>query len=100
MIHTTRKAMEELGEKASQEERASVEAAVSDLENAVKGENKDDIKAKLDALIKVMTPISQRVYQEAAKQQQAKGGESEEKNDQEEFVDADYKIVDDDDDKK
>ena len=99
MIHATRKSMNELGEKVSQEERASVEAAVGDLENAVKGENKDDIKAKLDALMKVMAPISQRIYQEAAKQQQAQGGNAQ-KESGEEFVDADYKIVDDDDDKR
>jgi molecular chaperone DnaK len=101
MIHTTRKAMDELGEKASQEERASVEAAVSDLENAVKGENKDDIKNKLDALMKVMTPISQRIYQEAAQQQQqqqqqAQGSDAGQDSSGEDFVDADFKIVDDD----
>jgi molecular chaperone DnaK len=98
MIHATRKSMNELGEKVSQEERATVEAAVSDLENAVKGEDKDNIKTKLDALMKAMGPISQRVYQEAAKQQQAQGGNAEQEDSgQGDFVDADYKIVDDDD---
>ncbi|MDR0522870.1 MAG: molecular chaperone DnaK [Candidatus Methanoplasma sp.] len=97
MIHVVRKSMDELGEKVTQEERAAVEAAVSDLEAAVKEEDLAAMKAKLDALAKAMAPISQRAYEEAAKQAQAEqpageqgqaGGDG--------FVDADYKIVDDD----
>ncbi|MDR2698118.1 MAG: molecular chaperone DnaK [Candidatus Methanoplasma sp.] len=97
MIHTVRKSMDELGEKVSQEERASVEAAVSDLENAVKGDDIAAIKAKLDALMKAMGPISQRIYQESA-EQQAQGAKDEGTGNKEDgdYVDADYKIVDDD----
>ncbi|AIZ56901.1 chaperone protein DnaK [Candidatus Methanoplasma termitum] len=100
-IHSVRKSMEELGEKVSQEERASVEAAISDLESAMKGNDAKAIRSKLDALMKAMGPISQRVYQEAAQQQQAKGAnpgadQAGGDADGEEFVDADYKIVDDD----
>jgi molecular chaperone DnaK len=98
MIHSVRKSMDELGEKVTQEERASVEAAISDLESSMKGDDAKNIKSKLDALMKAMGPISQRVYQEAAQQGQAQGanpGEQAEGTD-EEFVDADYKIVDDD----
>lgn len=97
MIHTVSKAMDELGEKVSQEERANTEAATSDLKNALKGDDAEAIKAKLDALTKVMEPISQRVYQEAAAEQQAAGDAPKQEDD---FVDADYKIVDDDDEKK
>jgi len=100
MIHSVRKSMTELGEKASQEERASVEAAVSDLESATKGDNAEAIKTKLDALMKAMGPISQRVYQEASQQQQqqqAQGSNAGNDGGDEDFVDADYKIVDDDD---
>ncbi|MCL1811264.1 MAG: molecular chaperone DnaK [Methanomassiliicoccaceae archaeon] len=99
MIHSVRKSMDELGEKASQEERAAVEAATSDLEGALKGDDPAAIKAKLDELMKAMGPISQRIYQEAAQQQQqAQGGPDAEASDdgQDDFVDADYKIVDDD----
>jgi len=100
-IHSVRKSMDELGEKVSQEERASVEAAISDLEGAIKGDSAEAIRSKLDALMKAMGPISQRVYQEAAQQQQAQqGGQQASGSDNagkgEDFVDADYKIVDDD----
>jgi molecular chaperone DnaK len=97
MIHSTRKALDELGEKVSQEERASVEAATSDLESAIKGDDAGAIKSKLDGLMKAMTPISQRVYQEAAAQQQQAENADADAGGNEDFVDADYKIVDDDD---
>lgn len=109
MIHTVRKSMEELGEKVTQAERASVESAVSDLESALKTDDSDQIKSKLDALVKAMGPISERVYQESAQQQTAQdsdpkqGGQKQGSPKQdsgqgtsdEGFVDADYKIVDD-----
>ena len=102
-IYTVRNSLDELGEKVSQEERANIEAAVNDLEAANKTDNVDDIKAKIDALMKVMGPISQRVYEEASKQQagaqqQASGNTgtqaSQENAGNGDFVDADYKIVD------
>ena len=105
-VYTVRNALDELGEKVSQEERANVEAAVNDLEAANKTDNIDDIKAKIDALMKVMGPISQRVYEEASKQQGAQAGaqqgapnagkqaSQENAGNNGDFVDADYKIVD------
>ena len=106
--YTVRKSLDELGEKVTQEERMKIEAAISDLETANKGDNVDEIKSKMDALMKAMEPISQRVYQEASKQQagaqqgagqqaggqQTTGQASQEKADGD-YVDADYKIVDD-----
>ena len=106
-VYTVKKSLEELGDKVSNEERASVEAAISDLETATKGDNVDDIKKKLEALYKAMEPISQKIYQ----QQQQQGGpqagagpgpEAAQQQSQEssagkdgDYVDADYKIVDD-----
>ena len=100
-IYTVKKSLEELGEKVSQEERAAVEAAMSDLEAANKTDNIDDIKAKMDALMKAMGPISQRVYQEAQQQgaagagPQGAGNQASQESAKGDFVDADYKIVDD-----
>ena len=107
--YSVRKSLDELGDKVTQEERMKIEAAISDLDNANKGDNVDEIKSKMDALMKAMEPISQRVYQEASKQQagaqqgagqQQTGGStggqqaSQEKANGD-YVDADYKIVDD-----
>ncbi len=103
-VYTVRKSLEELGDKVTQEERMGIEAAISDLETANKGDNVDQIKSKMDALMKAMEPISQRIYQDAAKQQgaqqgaQAGQGASEQKSQEKadgDYVDADYKIVDD-----
>ena len=103
-IYSVRKSLDELGEKVTQQERATVEAAVSDLEAANKTDSIDDIKAKMDALMKAMGPISQRVYQEASQQQGAQQGPAGDAGAQQQssggsnngdYVDADYKIVDD-----
>ena len=100
-VYTVRKSLEELGEKVTQQERGAVEAAVSDLEAANKTDDVDGIKAKIDALMKVMEPISQRIYSEASQQQGPKGPEgpsggqsSQESAKKDDYVDADFKIVD------
>ena len=103
-VYSVRKSLDELGEKVTQEERMQIDQAITDLENANKGDNVDEIKAKMDALMKAMGPISQRIYSEAQQQQQqgapnqgATGGQqqSQEKKSDDGYVDADYKIVDD-----
>ena len=107
-IYTVKKSLEELGDKVTNEERTKVEAAISDLENATKGGNVEEIKKKLEDMYKAMEPISQKIYQqqqqqqggpqagfgpEGAQQQQQSQESSAGKND--DYVDADYKIVDD-----
>jgi molecular chaperone DnaK len=103
-IFTVKKSLDELGGKVTQEERGRVEAAISDLETANKSDNVEDIKAKMDALMKVMGPISERIYKEASQQQGPNPGagagpeqprQQSQEGAQGDFVDADYKIVDD-----
>ncbi len=101
-VYTVRKSLDELGEKVTQEERMQIDQAISDLETANKGDNVDEIKSKMDALMKAMGPISQRIYSEAQQQQQgapnqgaAGQQQSQEKKSDDGYVDADYKIVDD-----
>ena len=106
-VYTVRKSLDELGDKVSQEERMSIEQAITDLETANKGDDVNAIKSKMDALMKAMEPISQRIYQDASKQQARQqagaqqdagttGQASQEKSaGNGDYVDADYKIVDD-----
>ncbi|WP_400152569.1 molecular chaperone DnaK [Candidatus Methanarcanum hacksteinii] len=106
-IYSVKKTLDELGDKVTNEERSKVESAISDLENADKSGDAVEIKKKLDDLYKAMEPISQRVYQQAGEQQQGGcncgGGAQQQQQSQEsdakksdgDFVDADYKIVDD-----
>lgn len=105
-VYTVRKSLDELGDKVTQEERMTIDRAISDLESANKGDNADEIKSKMDALMKAMSPISERIYREAQQSQGASGNQqsqqssgagtqqSQEKSD-DGYVDADYKIVDD-----
>ena len=104
-IYTVRKAMDELGEKVSNEERTSVEAAITDLEAARTSENVEDIKSKMEAMYKAMEPISRKVYEQAQQEQQAAGGAAPgpepkepkkgKSKDGGDYMDAEYKIVDD-----
>ena len=106
-IYSVKKTLDELGDKVTNEERSKVESAISDLENADKSGDAAEIKKKLDDLYKAMEPSSQRVYQQAGEQQQGGcncgGGAQQQQQSQEsdakksdgDFVDADYKIVDD-----
>lgn len=97
-IHTVRKSLEELGEKVTQEERSTIEAAINDLEEANKTDDVEQIKKKMDDLMKAMEPVTTRIYQQASEQQaQAGGAEQQAQEDvDEDVVDADYTIVDDD----
>lgn len=95
-VHMVRKSLEELGEKVSQEERTAVEAAITDLEEANKTDDIEQIKKKMDDLMKAMEPISTRIYQEASAEQANAGGEQKAQEDvNEDVIDADYTIVDD-----
>lgn len=68
MVHSTRKMVEDLADKVSESEKSSIEAAITELEEASKTDDKDQIQSKLDALSKVAEPIVQRMYQDASAQ--------------------------------
>ncbi len=66
LIHATEKSLEELGDKVQAEERAGIEAAISDLKDALKSDNQSTIEAKSKALAELSGTLAQRVYQEQA----------------------------------
>jgi molecular chaperone DnaK len=67
LVHATRKAIVDLGDKATDEEKTSIEAAIKALEEVVQGNDKEAIDAKTEALSQASMPLMQRVY--AAQQQ-------------------------------
>lgn len=71
LIHASEKSLSDLGDKVSQEDRQNVETAVADLKEAVKGENKDVIAAKTEALATASAKIAEQLYQQQAQDQQA-----------------------------
>jgi molecular chaperone DnaK len=62
MVHAVEKALKDLGEKVSADERAKAEAALSDLKTALKGDDKDAIEKKTEALGQASASIAQRAY--------------------------------------
>ncbi|OPX66455.1 MAG: molecular chaperone DnaK [Methanomassiliicoccales archaeon PtaB.Bin215] len=96
LTYATEKALAELGEQASNEERTKVEALINDVRDEIKKGDAAAIKTKMEALQKEFYAISTRIYQNMAQKQQAEGPQqpgAAPKDDN--VVDADYKIVDD-----
>jgi len=66
LVHTTRKSMEDLGDKIEDGEKADLETALESLQEAIKGDDKDDIVAKTEALAEKANALAERVYQQQA----------------------------------
>jgi len=75
LLHSTEKTLKDLGEKVEPAERAAIESALGDLRTALKGEDKDAIERKADALSKAAAPVVQRAYQAEAAAAQAGAGQ-------------------------
>jgi molecular chaperone DnaK len=99
LAHATEKSLSELGDKVEAQERANIESALAALKEAVKGDSKEAIEAKVKALSEVSGSLAQRLYeQQAAKSAEAgedAGGAAERKG-EEGVVDAEFEEVDDD----
>ena len=100
MIHATEKSITELGDKVSDEERSSAEAAIADLKQALEGDDVEDITSKTQKLGEVTGQIAQRAYEEAQKEgeaataeAQAEGAAETASADEENVVDADFEEV-------
>jgi molecular chaperone DnaK len=74
LIHAVEKSLTSLGDKVDGAERAKVESAVSDLRNALKGDDRNAIEKKTEALAQASSAIAQRAY--AAQQGGAAGPEA------------------------
>jgi molecular chaperone DnaK len=75
MAHQVEKALKDLGEKVSSEERAKAEAALSDLRTALKSDDKEAIEKKTEALGQASASIAQRAYAQSAGTGAGAGGE-------------------------
>jgi molecular chaperone DnaK len=65
LVHATEKTLAELGEKVSGGDRASVESALSDLKTTIKGDDKDAIDRKAEALAKASQGLMATAQQSA-----------------------------------
>ena len=91
-IHQVRKTLKDLGEKVDGADRAACETAINDLEEAVKGEDKDLITKRTDALMTAAQKIGEKLNQQQAQPgAQQEAPKSQKKDD--DVVDADFKEV-------
>ncbi len=94
MIHATKKTLEEAGDKATDEEKDAINAAITELEEALKGDDKEAIEAKTSALTEASSALAQKMYAEQAAAGEA-GAEAEGGN-EDDAVDAEFEEVKDD----
>jgi molecular chaperone DnaK len=105
LIYTTEKTLKEHGNIVSNEERGNIENAISDLREAIKTENANNIMQKIENLQKASYAISEKMYKKAQKEaaQKAKAGttqkEPQEEKPKEEDkgegeVEADFEVID------
>ena len=66
LIHGARKAVADAGDKASEEEKEGIESAATELEEALKSENKEEIEAKIAVLSEASAGLAQKMYAEQA----------------------------------
>ncbi|MDQ3730936.1 MAG: molecular chaperone DnaK, partial [Pseudomonadota bacterium] len=98
LIHATEKSLKELGDKVEPDERTRIERAITELREAMKGDDKDAIETKTAALSEASSKLAERVYaqqQGAGTEQPASDRSAERGETSEEVVDAEFEEVDD-----
>ena len=96
LVHATKKMLTDAADKMTDDEKSAIEAAVAELEEAVKSDDKEAIEAKIEALSQASAPVAQKMY---AEQADAAQGEPAADADAEadDVVDAEFEEVKDDD---
>ena len=98
MVHAVRKTLSEAGDKVSDSEKESIEAAIKDLEEALEGSDKEAIETKTQKLTEVSSELAQKMYADQADQAQQAGGQEEgQAKSADDAVDAEFEEVKDDD---
>ena len=90
LVHSTEKALAEHGSKVEDSERRAIEDAVSDLKEALKGDDAEAIKAKTNTLAQVSMKLGEAMYKQQAEADAAKDAAKDD------VVDAEFTEVDDD----
>ncbi|MES2089356.1 MAG: molecular chaperone DnaK [Pseudomonadota bacterium] len=74
MVHSVRKSLTEYGDKLEADEKDKIEAAIKDVEEAIKGDDKDDIEAKTNTLMTASQKLGEKMYADMQAAQAAAGG--------------------------
>lgn len=100
MIYTAEKTLEELKDQISDDEKSNIEKLVGELRDLITGDDIDAIQAKTEEISKIVQEIGAKIYQQAEAAQQAAGqnanpGADQTSNNDDDTIDADYKVKDD-----
>jgi molecular chaperone DnaK len=90
LVHSTEKALVEHGSKVEEAERRAIEDAVSDLKEALKGDDAEAIKAKTNTLAQASMKLGEAMYKQQAEADAKKDAAKDD------VVDAEFTEVDDD----
>ena len=96
MIHATKKSMADAGDKLTDEEKAPVEAAIAELEEALKSDDKDQITAKTTALTEASAKIAEKLYAAADAGATDADADAASSKPEDDVVDAEFEEVKDD----
>jgi len=108
MVYQSEKTLGEVGDKIPADEKAKVQSGIDKLKEVLKGDDTDAIKSATEELTQMFYQMSEKLYQQANPQGGAQagpdmggqnGGAQTGPNGQQ-YYDADYKVVDDDDNNK
>jgi len=106
LIHGTEKAMRDLGDKVTDEEKQPIEEAIKELREALEGDDKAAIEEKVQKLSEASTPVMEKAYSDGQGEQPEAGaedqaeGQSQGQNQggsNDDVVDADFEEVNEDD---
>jgi len=100
MINATKKTMEDLGDQVTEEEKTAIDAAISEVEDAVKADDKEIIDTKTATLTELSGKLAERVYAQKAEAEGSadEGSDSTESSaTADDVVDAEFEEVKDDD---
>ena len=98
MVYQAEKTLSEVGDKVPESEKAPIQAGIDKLKETLKGEDTDAIKAATEELTQLFYKMSEKLYQQAPQGDaaaQQPGADAGTQGGQ--YYDADYKVVDDDD---
>ena len=98
MVHAVEKSLKDFGDKVEADEKSAIETAIGELREALKGNDKDAIEAKTNALAEASAKLAEKAYADAGAAGAEAGAEAgPQKADGEEVVDAEFTEVKDDD---
>ena len=93
LIHSCKKTLEESADKVEENEKTQIEEAITSLEEAMKGEDKQEIEDKTKALAEASSSLAQRLYAEQQQNASTDSGGQESESADDSAVDADFEEV-------